>query len=261
MDHPFATVMARELVPQADVQYYAADTFPTINPIHWLSSHFAVGGWSPLRRLSGMLTAHMTRIAPHNGFDWHPHRGLEIFTWVLEGQLYHEDTTGGSGVIGPGELQRMFSGDYIEHKELNEWDAPARVIQIWFVADPQYIGKAPHYQQLRRADLPSQTIGDATVTSLIGEDSPMEQHSFARLKATSIPAGGSTEIEAPRPGEDLFLYVTDGSGALNRLQALGPYDVILARPGIRDLKLSAQHGASLHYLSFYLPTFLPAPVQ
>jgi redox-sensitive bicupin YhaK (pirin superfamily) len=42
-----------------------------------------------------MLTAHMTRIAPHNGFTWHPHRGLEICTWVLEGTLHHEDTPGG----------------------------------------------------------------------------------------------------------------------------------------------------------------------
>ncbi len=83
-------------------QHFPADAFPTIHPIHWLHSHFAVGGWSPLQRLSGMLTAHMTQIAPHNGFTWHPHRGVEIFTWVLEGTLYHEDTTGGRGEIQAG---------------------------------------------------------------------------------------------------------------------------------------------------------------
>lgn len=55
-----------------------------------------------------MLTAHMTRIAPDNGFTWHPHRGLEIYTWVLEGTLHHEDTTGGQGDVQPGDLQRMF---------------------------------------------------------------------------------------------------------------------------------------------------------
>ena len=46
-------------------QHFAADAFPMIHPIDWLTSHFAVGGWSPLRRLSGMLTAHMTRITLH----------------------------------------------------------------------------------------------------------------------------------------------------------------------------------------------------
>ena len=68
---------------QGDLLYYPADTFPVVHPVHWLTSHFAVGGWSPLQRLSGMLTAHMTQIAPRNGFTWHPHRGLEIYTYVI----------------------------------------------------------------------------------------------------------------------------------------------------------------------------------
>ena len=86
----------------SNLQFYKADTFPTIHPVHWLTSHFAVGGFSPLKRLSGMLTAHMTQIAPRNGFRWHPHRGLEIYTYVIDGQLYHEDTTGGRGKITAG---------------------------------------------------------------------------------------------------------------------------------------------------------------
>ena len=134
--------IAPEFVTKRDFQYFAADEFPTIHPIHWLHSHFAVGGWSPLQRLSGMLTAHMTRIAPHNGFTWHPHRALEIYTWVLEGDLYHEDSTGGKGIIHAGEFQRMFAGDYIEHQELNVTDDPVRVIQIWFIADRRAQGLA-----------------------------------------------------------------------------------------------------------------------
>ena len=93
------------------LQFYKADTFPIFNPIHWLVSHFAVGPYSPIQRLSGMLTAHMTQIAPQNGFGWHPHRNLEIYTYVIDGQLYHQDTTGGKGIITAGEVQRMFSGD------------------------------------------------------------------------------------------------------------------------------------------------------
>jgi len=97
------SVIHPDFIPSKALQHFPADVFPTIHPVHWLYSHFAVGGWSPLQRLSGMLTAHMTQIAPYNGFTWHPHRGLEIYTWVLEGTLYHEDTTGGKGEIGPGE--------------------------------------------------------------------------------------------------------------------------------------------------------------
>lgn len=256
----YDTVIDPRLVADAPFRHLPADIFPTIHPIHWLHSHFAVGGWSPLQRLSGMLTAHMTRIAPQNGFTWHPHRGLEIYTWVLEGKLHHEDITGGAGDIEAGEFQRMFSGDYIEHQELNLWDEPCRVIQIWFVSDREHIGQPPHYQQLGRADLPSMREGDATVTRLIGDGSPMDQHMQGRLTATTVDPGGTTALIPPRPGEDLFVYVTDGTGSARHngsSPALGQYDVILARPDVGETtQIAAGSEGPLHFLSFYLPEFL-----
>lgn len=255
----YDSVIDPRFIEGTAVQHFAADAFPSIHPVHWLHSHFAVGGWSPLQRLSGMLTAHMTRIAPRAGFTWHPHRGLEIYTWVLEGTIHHEDTTGGAGDIGPGELQRMFSGNWIEHQELNHTDEPVRVIQIWFAADIKHRGLAPHYQQVTRNELPCRKVGDAAVYSLINDGSPMEQHMTGRLTATTLAAGGTTQIEPPRPGEDLFLYVTDGEGvaALPEIQpALGQYDVVLAQPEAPAVQFTASATQPLHYLSFYLPQFL-----
>lgn len=255
----YDSAIADKFIRPVPFQHFQADTFPTIHPVHWLTSHFAVGGWSPLQRLSGMLTAHMTRIAPQNGFTWHPHRGLEIYTWVLEGTVYHEDTTGGYGEIGPGEVQRMFSGDWIQHQELNLTDDPVRVIQIWYVADIEHRGLEPHYQQLRKSELPSSRAGDATIYDIVSDDSPLEQHMKGRLTATAIEPDGSTELEPPRPGEDLFLYVTDGAGAAAHngdAPDLGQYDVILANPQVNPTTLTAAPGQSLHYLSFYLPSFL-----
>lgn len=249
----------RPQIPEASAFYYLpADTFPTVHPIDWLHSHFAVGGWSPLQRLGKMLTAHMTRIAPHNGFTWHPHRGLEIYTWVLEGTLRHEDSVGGEGAIGPAELQRMFAGDYIEHQELNLTDDPVRVIQIWFVADAEHQGLAPHYQQLRRDQLPNRRVGDATVFNLIGGDSPMQQHMTGRLTATMVDPGGTTHLIAPHADEDLFVYVTDGSGRAeyDDVYPLGQYDVMLARPDMATAAVQADSENVLHFLSFYLPKFL-----
>lgn len=241
-------------------QHFPAQIFPSIHPVHWLHSHFAVGGWSPLQRLSGMLTAHMTRIAPRNGFTWHPHRGLEIYTWVLEGTLYHEDTTGGKGFIGPGEIQRMFSGDWIEHQELNVTDDPVRVIQIWYVADRKYQGLPPHYQQAGRGDLPVRQVGEAAVFTLIGEASPLENHMTGRLTAAVVNAGGATSLEPPQEGEDLFLYITDGTGQVvngRQVTSLGQYDVILARTDARHIAIEASAHEPLHFLNFYLPAFLP----
>jgi redox-sensitive bicupin YhaK (pirin superfamily) len=257
----YNTVIAPNFVEPRPLQHFAAASFPTLHPVHWLHSHFAVGGWSPLQRLSGMLTAHMTAIAPRSGFTWHPHRGLEIYTWVLEGTLHHEDTTGGAGDIGPGEFQRMFSGDWIEHQELNHTEAPVRVIQIWFVAGTQHRGLAPHYQQLSQADLPVAHVGAARVFSLIGCGSPMDQHVRGRLTAALVPAGGSTTLVPPRPDEDLFVYVTDGLGqaALPEAEAptpLAQYDVLLARPSAPAAAITAAPGQALQFLSFYLPHFL-----
>lgn len=254
------TVIDRRVLKPSDLQFFPANTFPTIHPVFWLHSHFAVGGWSPLQRLSGMLTAHMTRIKPHNGFAWHPHRGLEIYTWVLEGTLYHEDTTGGKGEISVGELQRMFSGDWIEHQELNLTDKPVRVIQIWYLAEPHFRGRPPHYQQLTRDDLPRYRVDDAWVSSLIGDGSPMEQHMRGRLTATTLDADGNVGIQLPEGDMDLFLYVTDGSGHLHangESTAIGQYDVLLANPEAEPARLEAGPDEKLDYLSFYLPSFLP----
>ncbi len=253
------TEIAPDFVQSLAFQHFPANAFPNIHPVHWLNSHFAVGGWSPLARLSGMLTAHMTQIAPHNGFTWHPHRALEIYTWVLEGTLYHEDSTGGKGEIGVGELQRMFAGDYIEHQELNPFDSKARVIQIWFIADRHHQGLEPHYQQVGRNELPARRVDEATVYSLIGDGSPMEQHMKGRLTATTVDAGGHTTIEAPHAEEDLFLYVTDGAGVAayeGQSTLLGQYDVILARPDMDLGLIKAADDAPLHFMSFYLPHFL-----
>lgn len=249
------TVIDPTFVRAAPVQHFRAEQFPYIHPVDWLVSHFAVGGWSPLQRLSGMLTAHMTQIAPRSGFTWHPHRGLEIYTWVLEGTLYHEDTTGGRGELRAGDLQRMFSGQWIEHQELNLTDAPARVIQIWFAADRRHQSVLPHYQQLSSAQLPARQVGGARIYSLMGDDSPMVQHVQGRLTAGDLPAGAATTLELPRAGEDLFLYVTDGQGGADG-QALGQYDVLLVRADAPALTLTGA-GDGLRWLSFYLPRFLP----
>lgn len=253
------TAIADGFIRNAPFQHFPAKAFPSIHPVDWLHSHFAVGGWSPLQRLSGMLTAHMTRIAPQAGFTWHPHRGLEIYTWVLEGRVYHEDTTGGRGILEAGDFQRMFSGDYIEHQELNPFDEATRVIQIWFIADRHHRGLPPHYQQLQRGELPMRTVGDAQVYTLIGDDSPMEQHISGRLTAARLPSG-VTNIEAPRSGEDLFLYVTDGSGSVTSYDGvttpLNQYDVILARSDFGQAIIETDAPEGVSFLSFYLPEFL-----
>ncbi|MDA0242051.1 MAG: pirin family protein [Chloroflexi bacterium] len=255
----FASVITDLVDSTADFQHIPAEKMPTIHPIHWLTSHFAVGGYSPLQRLGGMLTAHMTQIAPRNGFTWHPHRGLEIYTYVIEGELYHEDTTGGRGFIGAGEVQRMFSGNYIAHQELNLSNEFTRVIQIWFAADPAHQQVQPHYEQIALEAMPLRQVGSAAVREIIGPNGATTSHvRQARLTSIELPAHGRTTLELPQPGEDLFLYLVKGQGSIEHNGRQSPfnlYDVALATPHTTAPVLHTA-ASPLIALAFYLPPFI-----
>ncbi len=258
----FASEISGLSLPNA-LHFFKASQFPVIHPVHWLVSHFAVGGYSPLRRLSGMLTAHMTQIKPRNGFRWHPHRGLEIYTYVIDGELYHEDTTGGQGVIKAGEVQRMFSGQYIQHQELNLTDSFTRVIQIWFVADVAYMDLPPHYEHVSLSEMLPRQHGDGVVREIIGPNGATDAHVSARLTSTIVPPGGTAEIELPHSDEDLFLYFVDGNGRLQTSSftaGIELYDVLLATPQAETAVVTAGN-TPLNYLSFYLKPFLPAHMK
>lgn len=259
MFDPFDSIIDHDQMRLSEgMTFYKANSFPTIHPVHWLTSHFAVGGWSPLQRLSGMLTAHMTSIAPHNGFTWHPHRGLEIYTYVIEGELTHEDTTGARGVIRAGEVQRMFSGYFIEHQELNFANEEARVIQIWFAVPAQYMGIEPHYEQISLADMPTHLNGDALVSTIIGLGGATDSHVEARLTATILPPHGKTAVELPTPNENLFLYFVNGSGKIQSTQLdadVDLYDVLIAADTVDSVTITTNDEA-LTFLSFYLPPFI-----
>jgi hypothetical protein len=85
-------------------------------------------------------------VAPKGGFGMHPHRDMEIVTWVLNGVVKHKDSTGSEGEIRPGEAQRMSAGTGIYHSEFNGSDtAPVRLLQIWI--EPAEKGMEPGYEQ------------------------------------------------------------------------------------------------------------------
>jgi quercetin 2,3-dioxygenase len=85
-------------------------------------------------------------VAPSAGFDTHPHRDMEIVTWVLDGSLEHRDSAGNSGVVYPGLAQRMSAGTGILHSERNASASdPVRFVQMWVLPDEP--GIAPSYQQ------------------------------------------------------------------------------------------------------------------
>src|ERR1700739_2720669 len=90
-------------------------------------------------------------VQPGPGFETHPHRGMEIVTWVLRGSLVHQDSTGNAGVVYPGLAQRISAGTGILHSEKNDSRAePVHFVQMWVVPDEP--GISPGYQQLEIDD-------------------------------------------------------------------------------------------------------------
>lgn len=95
---------------------------------------------------SDLLVINDDRVTPARGFDTHPHRNMEIFSYVLDGRLEHKDSMGVASVNGPGDIQMMSAGTGIRHSEYNGSDRdPLRFLQIWIVPDRGDV--APRYHQ------------------------------------------------------------------------------------------------------------------
>ena len=126
----------------------AADREVTTTP--WLTSRhsFSFGDhYDPANTHYGLLlVSNDDVVASATGFDTHPHRDMEIVTWVLDGSLEHRDSEGNSGVVYPGLAQRMSAGTGIFHSEKNpSTTEPVRFVQMW--VQPDVLGIDPSYQQ------------------------------------------------------------------------------------------------------------------
>lgn len=148
------------LTPTVDVRR-AEDRFKT--RIGWLDSKHSFSfsrHWDPKNTHHGLLLVNNDDIViPGAGFETHPHRDMEIVTWVLQGSLVHQDSEGNKGVIYPSLAQRMSAGSGILHSEKNDaWragvgeahDEPVRFIQMWVPPDEE--GIQPGYEQLEIAE-------------------------------------------------------------------------------------------------------------
>ncbi|BBY50204.1 hypothetical protein MARA_36720 [Mycolicibacterium arabiense] len=193
--------------------------------ISWLDSKhsFSFGGnYDPSNTHHGLLLVNNDDVVhPGAGFETHPHRDMEIITWVLRGSLVHQDSTGHSGVIYPGLAQRMSAGRGILHSEKNDsWrltgetshSEPVHFVQMWVVPDES--GITPGYQQL---EIDDELMRGKLVTIASG----MPQHAddtaitirnkYAALKGARLQPGDTVELpQAPY----LHLFVPRGEVAL-----------------------------------------------
>jgi hypothetical protein len=184
----------------------------------WLTSRhsFSFGDhYDPGNTHHGVLLVNNDDVvAPAAGFDTHPHRDMEIVTWVLEGALAHRDSAGNSGVVYPGLAQRMSASSGILHSESNASTTdPVRFVQMW--VQPDVSGIAPGYQQ--------QAIGDdqldgqlATIASgMPGHDAAITIHNrSAALHGARLRPGDELTLPA---APYLHVFVARGRLTMHQL--------------------------------------------
>ncbi|HLK10757.1 MAG TPA: pirin family protein [Candidatus Binatia bacterium] len=176
--------------------------------LEWLDSRhtFSFGDYHDAGHMGfrALRVINEDRVAPGGGFATHPHRDMEIVTWVLAGALEHRDSLGHGSIIRPGEVQRMTAGTGIAHSEFNpSATEPVHFLQIWIL--PEAHGLPPSYEQ--RA-LPPHT-GLRLVAARDGRDGAVTIHQDADLHV-AVLRGGDAATHRLAPGRHAWVQVARG---------------------------------------------------
>ena len=171
-------------------------------------------GFGPLRVINE------DRVEPARGFDTHPHRDMEIISYVLDGALEHKDSLGNGSIIRPGDVQRMSAGTGVLHSEFNASDSdPVHFLQIWIL--PERTGLDPGYEQ-KNFDPEGRRGRLRLVGSPDGRDGSVTIHQEVDLYAALLDADEQVEHELAE-GRRGWVHVARGRVALNGT-ALGAGD-------------------------------------
>ncbi|QXP87147.1 pirin family protein [Methylococcus capsulatus] len=182
----------------------------------WLDSRhtFSFGDYYDPRHtgFSSLRVINDDHVLPAAGFPTHPHRDMEIITYMLEGALAHKDSMGNGSVLRAGEVQRMTAGTGITHSEFNASDADGvHFLQIWILPDRR--GYTPGYQQAR---LSAQDKAGrlCLVASPDGRSGSLTIHQDALLYATVLDADEAVQ-HTLAPGRCAYVHVARGEIRLN----------------------------------------------
>ena len=150
-------------------------------------------------------------VQPGAGFGMHPHRDMEIISYVLGGALQHRDSMGNGRVIKPGEFQYMAAGTGVEHSEFNPSSTEAtRLLQIWIMPDTK--GVKPRYAEKNMTK--AETGKLHLIASKTGRDGSMEIHQDADLLLAKLEAGQS--VKHSLAGErHAWVHIAEGEVSIN----------------------------------------------
>ena len=160
------------------------------------------------------------------GFPWHPHRGIETITYVLEGEVEHADSLGNRGLLGPGGVQWMTAGSGIVHQEMPSGDALGRMhgFQLWANLPSSLKMTTPRYQDIGGSEIPVEIDDDGAIVKVIigsfwGKKGPVDGIAAnPMLLDVTVPAGKKKVLRVDTRANALA-YVFVGSGTFRDASA------------------------------------------
>src|SRR4051812_8811244 len=165
----------------------------------------AAMGFGPLRVIND------DKVAPGQGFGAHPHRDMEIITYVLSGALEHKDSMGNGRVIKAGEFQYMAAGSGITHSEFNPSAKEAvHLLQIWII--PEKRGLKPQYAEKSASEVKEGQV--ALIASKSGRDGSMSINQDANLLLARLAPGQKASHQLA-PGRNAWVHVAEGELNVN----------------------------------------------
>ena len=152
------------------------------------------------------------RVEPGRGFGTHPHRDMEIITYVLEGALEHKDSLGNGSVMRPGDVQRMSAGTGVAHSEYNHSQAePVHLLQIWILPNKQSV--EPSYEQ-HEFSIEQKRGKLLPIVTTDGSNGSIKVHQDMRLFATVLAP--DEKVSHPlQPGRGAWVQVARGEVTVN----------------------------------------------
>ena len=181
----------------------------------WLTSHFHFS-FAEYRnmdnlRFGSLRVMNDDFIQPHSGFGTHPHRDMEIITYVLSGELTHADSMGNKESLGRGAIQYLSAGTGITHSEMNDADAVVQLIQTWIIPEaknlePQYGSKSFTIEERKNRWL--HLVGPK------GSDAPISIYQDASMYACELDDAKKIDFEL-EPTRQLYVKMMEGSADIN----------------------------------------------
>jgi len=248
-------------VSEPDPSWFGNGPNPSNHPAwtnkNWLKSrfHFSFAEYhNPKNSSYGVLRVmNDDLVQPKRGFGTHPHRNMEIITYIVHGKLTHKDSMGSAECLGRGSIQFMTAGKGVSHSEYNDTEKPLRFIQTWIVPEKDYL--EPNYGSFNATTLlKNEVIHLASGVKDYKTQTPVKINQDVNCHAAELELGQSVSVDLPI-GRQAYLLCIEGSIKVNG-EALTKYDACEIQADgkpvtveVRDVE-ETENGMVAHFLMF-----------